>query len=137
MKNEYQIKVSAKGQKLYIFKKRQEELNIILKNRLIEMNQSLCIFYGHEANLILILNVSSRLRKQLLEKGVYVWFRKSQGKYLAVFFSIAFSSPQIPQMLAIIQEITQFDISVFSLHHKSIKEQEAIALKLVLHEALK
>jgi hypothetical protein len=63
MKEEYQIKMSTNGRRLYIFMRQKDELNIICRTRLMDMNRSLRIFYGHETNLIFIVNVSYMLRK--------------------------------------------------------------------------
>jgi hypothetical protein len=103
MKEEYQIKISSNGYRLYIFTREGQDLNIICKNKLLDMSHKLQLFYGHEPNLILILNVSYLLRKKLNEKGVNVWFKKLYGRYMGVFFSINLT---IPDMIAAIQGVT-------------------------------
>jgi hypothetical protein len=66
-----------------------------------------------------MVHASFMLRKQLQEKGINVWFKRVFGKKMAVFFSVTL---EIKEMLPIIQEITQCDISVFDFEHPSISE---------------
>lgn len=75
MKDEYQIRISTNGPRLYIFMRENCELNIICKNRLLDMNHSLQLFFTHEANLVLLFSVSFRLRKKLSKLNVNVWFK--------------------------------------------------------------
>lgn len=134
MKEEYNIKISTNGHRLYIFMREEGKLNFICQTRLMDMNRSLRMFYGHEPNLVFIINKSFMLRKQLSDKGINVWFKRMTGSQLAVFFSVTLD---IPQMVPIIEEITKFDISVFNLLHRGISEEEAFSIKNVIQEALR
>lgn len=134
MKDEYQIRISTNGPRLYIFMRENCELNIICKNRLLDMNHSLQLFFTHEANLVLLFSVSFRLRMKLSKLNVNVWFKTENGFHTCIFFSTDLT---VPKMIASIQEFTQFDISIINLLHKSLGEAEVLSMRSIIQAALK
>lgn len=77
---EYKVKMYINRSKLYIFSRENEDLNMICRNRLLDMKHKLQLFYAREPELITMIAVSQTLREKLDRKGVRVTFRQNRGQ---------------------------------------------------------
>ncbi len=62
-------------------------LNAICKNKLMELKNSLSVFYTQDPSIITMLGSSKKLRDLLLAMGIVTWLKYMRGNLWVMFYS--------------------------------------------------
>ena len=119
VENNYRIFADRK--KVLIYMKEGCDLNSLIKNKLFELHQQLCIYHSTDQGLIVKMSKSKKLREELEKYGITAWFRWYRRIEMGYFFSTKMDLKEIERTVG---EVARFSVSLFNLQSQYLSSIE-------------